>query len=146
MENLNETILKSWLRLSLSVNNERLVSDLPYNESLIYHILYYSYLKNPEQAITATDLCRAIRMKKSQMNRTLTNMEKNGWIVRERSSEDKRQIFVHINLDNIDVYQKQHDRILHLIDELIKKIGKEKAEEANRLFTEIADAAETVIK
>ena len=146
MENLNETILKSWLRLSLSVNNERLVSDLPYNESLIYHILYYSYLQNPGQALTATDLCRATRMQKSQMNRTLTNMEKNGWIARERSADDKRQIFVHINFDRIDVYQKQHAQILHLIDELIKKIGKEKAEEANRLFTEIADAAETVIK
>ncbi len=40
MEATREEVLKGWLKLSLAINNERLVSGLPYNEFLICGILY----------------------------------------------------------------------------------------------------------
>lgn len=146
MDELKENILKSWIRMSLSIHDERIVSSMSYNESLIFHLLYNHQQQFAEQSMTATELCHTMRMQKSQMNRTLTQMEQKELIVRERSTQDKRQVFVRINFDKIGIYQKQHEQILKVIDELITMIGKDKAEDVVRLFELIADAAEKVIK
>lgn len=146
MENLKESILKSWIRMSLSIHDERIVSSLSYNESLIFHLLYERHQQLPTQPMTATELCHVMRMQKSQMNRTLTQMEQKELIVRERSTRDKRQMFVRINFDKIEIYQQQHEQILRIIDELITMVGKDKAEETVRLFELVADAAEKMIK
>lgn len=146
MGDFNERLLQSWLRLSTSICNERIVSDLPYNESLICHLLYKQQLEHPECCLTATDLCRETKILKSQMNRTLGNMEEKGLIVRERSDKDKRQVFVKFNSEQMKIYEEQHRKILNIIDELIIKIGEEKAEEAMTLFNLVADTAEEVIQ
>lgn len=146
MDNFNEEALQAWLNISTAINNDRISLDLPYNESLIYRLLYRHHLQQSGQWLTATDLCRMIRMQKSQMNRTLTSMEKKGLIIRERSSSDKRQIHVKLELERMGLYEKQHEKILQIIDELVTIIGKEKAEEALALFRLIAEAAEKVIQ
>ena len=104
MENINENLLNTWLRLSTSVVNSRLVSNLSYNESLVCNILYHAQKKEPDQLLTATDLCNATKMLKSQMNRTLNQLEEKKLITRIRSSSDKRQLFVKFNLDTADIY------------------------------------------
>lgn len=142
----NEKLLQSWLRLSTAICNERIVSDLPYNESLICHILYKQQLQYPGCYLTATDLCRETKILKSQMNRTLGNMEEKGLIVRERSGKDKRQVFVKFNPEQMRIYEEQHQKILAIIDGLVRKIGKEKAEEAMILFELVADTAQEVIQ
>lgn len=143
---MNEKLLDAWLKLTTAIINERVVSDLPYNESVICNILYKNYRETPDRALTATDLCQKMKMQKSQMNRTLSSMEKKQIISRERSSEDKRQILVRLNMDQLTVYQKQHEKILALIDRLLERIGPEKAENIVDMFTQIADTAEEIIK
>lgn len=145
MENTNEALLEAWLRLSTAINNERVVSDLPYNESLLCNLLYRNQLLHPDQPMTATQLCAKMRMQKSQMNRTLTSLEKKGIICRERSASDKRQIFITLNPERTDIYEKQHQEILALIDALLGKIGREKAEEIIALFRTIADTADELL-
>lgn len=146
MDDLRENILQAWVRMSLAVCDERIVSELSYNESLIFHLLYQRHLEENAQAMTATELCQLMRMQKSQMNRTLTHMEAEGFITRERSTLDKRQILVHLNFEKIGIYQKQHENILEIIDELLTTIGKDKAADVVRLFDMISDAAKKVIK
>lgn len=146
MKNIDEALLGAWLRLSTTICNERIVSDMPYNESLICNILYRNQLDSPEHYLTATDLCKELKMLKSQMNRTLTSMESKQVIIRERSSLDKRQVYVKLNPEKDRIYEEQHSKILHIINELVGKIGKEKAVEALELFTLLADTAEEVIK
>ena len=84
-------------------------------------------------------------MLKSQMNRTLVSMEQKNYITRERSTLDKRQIFITLNPEQMDLYQKQHRKILSIIDKLIEKMGEDKALEAIRTFQLIADTAEEVL-
>ena len=36
----NEALLTTWLRLSTSISNNRFVSEMSYNESLVCSILY----------------------------------------------------------------------------------------------------------
>ena len=112
MAALNEELLNSWLDLSLAVINEKIVSHIPYNESLICNILNRHALEGNTQPMTATRLCEMTRMQKSQMNRTLSAMEKRGLIYRKRSLDDRRQIFVYLNSDNSSLYFLQHQMVI----------------------------------
>ena len=99
MTEINENILSSWIRVMLAIDSQRLIKDMPFNEAVICNILYHG-----EKKMTATDLCEITGMKKSQMNRTLTAMEDKGMIKRERSLNDKRQIYISIDENNKDIY------------------------------------------
>ena len=146
MQNINEKVLSAWLKLSTAICNERIVSELPYNESLVCGILHENAVENPEEKITATDLCEKTNMQKSLMNRTLNSLEEKGLIFRKRSEKDKRQVFVSMNMDNAEVYERQHKNILRVVDEIVEKVGKEKADEIVSLFTLISNKAKEVIE
>ena len=145
MQNINEKVLSAWLKLSTAICNERIVSELPYNESLVCGILHENAVDHPEEKITATDLCEKTNMQKSLMNRTLNSLEDKGLIFRKRSEKDKRQVFVSMNMENAEVYERQHKNILRVVDEIVEKVGKEKADEIISLFTLISNKAKEVI-
>ena len=146
MANLNEELLHAWLRVSTSIVNSRIVSELSYNETLVCNALYRNLLELGDKPLTATDLCGMTNMLKSQMNRTLNLLEVKGLITRQRSIEDKRQVFVMFNSDKADVYQAQHVRILKLLDGIIGELGEEKAEEIVETLLQIADIADGILK
>lgn len=139
---LNETLLASWLRLSTSVNNSRFVSEMSYNESLVCNILYRHQISTPDAPLTATDLCQMTKMLKSQMNRILTQLEKKNMITRIRSLKDKRQVLVSFNLEQAKSYETQHEQILEVLDRIINELGAQKVEEAIELFHKVSDIAD----
>lgn len=134
---LNEQLLQSWLQLTNAINNERLVSDLPFNELVIYRYL----LLNEPNLLTATDLCNMTKMQKSQMNRTLISMENKQLIQRIKDSNDRRKVFIQLNQANHNVYQNEHAKILNIIDRLIECIGVDKANQVLQIFNLVAEVA-----
>ena len=118
---------------------------MPYNEALICNILYRHQMRDKVNKLTATDLCRQTKLLKSQMTRTLRKMEEKNIITRQRSSTDRRQIFISLN-PNADSFYIQHHKSLRLIDALATKAGPEKSQEAIDLFTYIANMAEEMIE
>ena len=142
----NERLLGAWLKISTVINNSRLVSEMSYNESLICNILYRNAMEHPVQLLTATDLCAETKILKSQMNRILTQLEEKKLITRERSSEDKRKVFVRLTVDQSNTYIKQHAQILKLLDDIIEKLGEEKAIEITDALNGISDVASEIIK
>ena len=142
----NERLLGAWLKISTVINNSRLVSEMSYNESLICNILYRNAMEHPEQLLTATDLCTETKILKSQMNRILAQLEEKKLITRERSSEDKRKVFVRLNEDQSNTYIKQHSQILKLLDDIIERLGEEKAIEITEALNGISDVASEIIK
>ena len=134
----NEQVLEAWLQMTTVINNERITPDLPYNESMICRYLY----QNQDLDVTATDLCNYMRMQKSQMNRTLTSMEKKQLITRIRSEKDTRKIYDSM----IKIYKKQHEKILKIVDELFDKIGYERQPEVIELFDLITQTAKEMLK
>jgi len=142
---LNEALLGAWLKLSTAINNSRLVSEMSYNESLICNILYRNVAECPEKTLTATDLCDETKILKSQMNRILTQLEEKNLIIRERSSEDKRKIYIRLTSDQSNAYLKQHEQILKLLDDVIAKLGKEQTKEIIRALNGISDVADEII-
>ena len=145
MHNINEKVLNAWLKLSTTICNDRIVSELPFNESLVCGILHKNAKESPEKQMTATELCEKTNIQKSLMNRTLNSMEEKGLIFRKRSDKDKRQVFVSINMDNTAAYESQHKKILSMVDSVLEKVGKEKAEEIVQLFTLISNKAKEVM-
>lgn len=146
MAHLNEELLHAWLRVSTSIVNSRIVSELSYNETLVCNALYRNMMEQGEKPLTATDLCGKTNMLKSQMNRTLNLLEVKGLIARQRSTEDKRQVFVMFKKDRADAYEAQHARILTLLDGIINELGAEKTEETVRNLLQIADIADGILK
>ena len=145
MKETNESLLRAWLKLSSSIVNDRVVSDLSYNEALICNILFRERMTNPQCHLTATDLCNETRMLKSQMNRTLCRMEARGLICRERSQEDKRKIFVFMNPDHMGLYHELHRKVLVLVDGIVSEIGETKAKLITELMNEISTAADRLL-
>ena len=136
MTEINENILSSWIRVMLAIDSQRLIKDMPFNEAVICNILYHG-----EKKMTATDLCEITGMKKSQMNRTLTAMEDKGMIKRERSLNDKRQIYISIDENNKDIYMKMNENTLKIVEKIASKLDKKELEEVIRVFNLVAEAA-----
>ena len=141
MENLDEKLLSAWLQLSILISNDRVVADMPFKEALVCNILS----KEDGSRLTATDLCEKTKTLKSQMNRVLNSMEEKGLICRERSTEDKRQVYVKLNWEQSEAYQKEHSKNLQLVNAIIDKLGKEKAKSIIEDLEAISAIAEEVI-
>ncbi len=141
MRDMHELLLNAWLRLSTSINNARLVSEMTFNESLICNILYNHTKANDGSIITATDLCNMTNMLKSQMNRTLNQLEKKNMITRERSTVDKRQIIITMNLEQCHTYENQHRRILDILDAVIEQLGETKTRQTIDTLNQISEIA-----
>lgn len=140
--NLSEALLSSWLRISTSVNNSRIVSKLTYNESLVCNLLYRNHKDEADAPMTATFLCQKTKMLKSQMNRTLNQLESKGMIRRERSTTDKRIVFIKLNSDALKDYEKQHESIMVILNQIISELGLEKTKETIFILEKICDIAD----
>jgi DNA-binding MarR family transcriptional regulator len=143
---LNEVLLGAWLKISTAINNSRLVSEMSYNESLICNILYRNATENPDVLLTATDLCTETKILKSQMNRILTQLEEKNLITRERSTQDRRKVYVCLTNEQSNAYLKQHEQIIKLLDDIIAKLGEEKTLEIIEVLNGISDVAGEIIK
>lgn len=141
-KDMNEKILTAWLNMTTVINNDKITVELPFNEAMICRYLYLYRNGN----VIASQLCEWMNMQKSQMNRTLTNMENKNLIRRIRNEEDRRQIFVVLNEDMISVYAQQHAKILHLINQICEKVGEEKAKEIIDMFDLVSSTAASILQ
>ena len=139
MENLSEKLLAAWLKMSSVVNNERIVSTIPYNEAHVCNLLYRRRMDSPESYLTATELCAQTRILKSQMNKVLASLEKRGMIERFPAPDDRRKAYIRLKEENLGQFEAVHARSIHLVNRAIERLGKEEAERAAELLDRIAD-------
>ena len=138
---LNQYLLTAWLRLSGVIKKRKIVKTLSYNEAIVCN-----YLLNKEDCSTATEICRVSGIKKSQMNRILNSLEERNIIYRERSSNDKRIMYISLNMENMALYQKEHKGVMEIMDTIIERIGPDKAALAADLVVEISGCVDEIIK
>ncbi len=136
-DQMSEALLEGWLAMSLAISNERLVKAMTYNESMVCGFLYRQR-KEGGEPLTATELCEHLSMKKSQMNLILNRLESQGLIKRERSSQDKRQVYLFLTDQGVPFYEKAHSEILRLPRGVIERMGQEKAGRFTELMKEAA--------
>ena len=92
--------------------------------------------------MTATDLCNKTKILKSLMNLTLNNLEKKEMIRRVRSKKDKRQYYLVLNEEHIDVYNREHKRIIGLIKEATKELNDTEIQTIIDVLGKITDSME----
>ena len=117
VDSKKEAILKAWLDMIIAIDSQRVTSMLPFNEAVVCN-----YLKNhQDEEITATDLCKMMKMQKSLMNRTLNSLEEKEIIKRARSNNDKRKIIV-ILCDENNIYHAQHQLVLDYVEAIVNNL------------------------
>ncbi|MDD6661314.1 MAG: MarR family transcriptional regulator [Lachnospiraceae bacterium] len=124
-QDLCERILDGWLKMSTAISNERIVSAMTYNESMVCGALY-QVQSGGASLLTATRLCSRLQILKPQMNVILNGLEKRGLIRRERSSKDHRQVHILLTKEGENVYASAHQELLALPQGLIDRLGAEK--------------------
>ena len=137
-DQMSEALLDGWLQMSTAISNERLVKAMTYNESMVCGFLYRQSLRKNKEALTATELCRRLSMKKSQMNLVLNRLESQEIIRRERSRQDRRQVYLFLTDQGVPFYEKAHKEILKLPGGVIERMGEEKARRLTELMKEAA--------
>ena len=121
--NAGERLLSAWLTLSSTLWNERVVTGMTFNEAFICNLLRHQAEDPAEHPLTATDLCERTRLLKSQMNKILSEMERKGYIRRERSEKDKRQILLHLTDVGKAAYAAEHEGVTAILNALVEDLG-----------------------
>lgn len=138
-----DKLLDSWLNLTSTLWNTRLVSSLTYNEAHVMGLLLrHSTEANP---MTATDLIHRTRLLKSQMNKILTALEARGYITRTRSDLDKRMIFIRLTQEGTEAYLEEHKGVNAILNQLISKIGPERALHIAKELGEITEILDGIV-
>ena len=120
-----DKLLDAWLNLTSTLWNTRLVSSMTFNEAHVLGILLRH--QSDEEPMTATDLIRRTRLLKSQMNKIITSLEGRGYVSRVRASLDKRMIHIHLTAEGERAYLEQHKAVEDILEQLIERIGAERA-------------------
>ncbi len=120
---LNEELLTTWLKLSNTINNDRLVTGLSFNEAMVCGFIAKAQKEN--RFLTASDLCAETRILKSQMNAILRSLEEKGMLARQRSQQDLRQIELQLLPDGQERYMQTHQQVLSLVDRLMGDMPEE---------------------
>ena len=146
MENLNERLLSAWLNMSSVVNNERIVSTIPYNEAHVCNLLYRQRMTDPENYLTATELCAQTRMLKSQMNKVLTALEKREMIERFQAPDDRRKAYIRLVESNLHKFEAVHSHSIDIVNRAIEKLGEKEAEKTVGLLWRLAGYVDESLK
>ena len=141
---LNEELLSVWLRLGAVIDNQRLVSDLPFNEAMVCGLLLRA--KEAGHTLTASDLCRETRILNSQMNAILHSLEKKGFLQRQKSPHDLRCSEIFLLPEGRERYLDSHRRTLALVDRLIESLGQDNATTLIPLLSQAADSFDQILK
>ena len=134
-----EALLQAWIDMSLRVRGNRLVSGFSFNEIVICRILYTQQFQEGK-TVTATDLCGRMQLLKSQINKILTSMEKQGLIERVRSENDRRKMEIRLRPEAAEGYMDAHERILKIMEHVCDHLGEEQAQRLTTLLREAVRA------
>lgn len=139
-----EALLRAWLGLTAAICNRRMVSGLTFNEAVVCNHLRYQQKNCPDSPLTATDLCEKTSLLKSQMNGVLASLEKQGFLTRNRSSRDRRQVYLALTEAGERAYQKAHEQASDLLRELVMEIGTETADKLTVQFEHIIASIQNI--
>jgi len=138
-----DKLLDSWLNLTSTLWNTRLVTTMTFNEAHVLGILLRH--SSDETPMTATDLIRRTRLLKSQMNKILTALESRGYITRTRAELDKRMIFILLTPEGVAAYQEEHKNVDVILNQLVNRIGPERALFIARELGEITEILDGIV-
>ena len=136
---LGESLLRSWLELAAVIGSREMVTGMTYNEAVVCNHLSHRMHTTPDRPITATELCEKLKVRKSQMNQILTSLETQGYLIRTRSEQDRRQVELTLTEAGQEAYRQAHSGARELLGAVVARLGEDATREVIHIF-ELANA------
>lgn len=138
--NIQNSLIGSWVKLSGIIKNSRITTGLKYNEAIVMLSIYSRYLADGEGFTSVQDIIKETGMLKSQVNRTLGELEKQGLITFTKGKKDRRTKFVKCVKEKLDIFLTVHNSSVKVAEKIVDIIGKDDAETFVRIVTKLSDA------
>lgn len=138
--NIQNSLIGSWVKLSGIIKNSRITTGLKYNEAIVMLSIYSRYLADGEGFTSVQDIIKETGMLKSQVNRTLGELEKQGLITFAKGKKDRRTKFVKCVKEKLDIFLTVHNSSVKVAEKIVDIIGKDDAETFVRIVTKLSDA------
>lgn len=142
---LDEQVLSAWIRLNSVLKDSRMTKNLTYNEAIVMNLVYERYAQDPHALVSVKTITRETNMLKSQVNRTITALCNQGFLTKQRDTEDGRNLLVAPIPEKLPEFLAVHAHSLAMVQEVIAVIGEADA----RTFVSISERvvqAESQIK
>lgn len=136
---LGESLLRAWLELAATIGSREMVSGMTYNEAVVCNHLSHRMKTAPDRPITATELCEKLKIRKSQMNQILTSLENQGYLIRTRNDQDRRQVKLMLTSAGQEAYNAAHNGARELLRAVVARLGDDATQDVIRIF-ELANA------
>lgn len=144
MNAIDEPLLYAWLRMSTTLEDIQPYTRLTRNESLICHVLFRQEKTRPGVPLTPTDISRRTKIRKSQVNRSLNQLERRGIITREHSTADRRKVYVHFMTENASAFFEMYAKSIEMTDRFVSAVGADEAERLIAVMDKVTEIAESV--
>lgn len=112
---LEEELLRAYINMSVNIKENRLLSDLSFNEIMVMNLIV-------EEERSFKELEERLNILKSQLNRIINDLKAKGLVETYIPLNDKRKLIIKKG-HNIELYNTEHERMLRLMSLVKNKLG-----------------------
>lgn len=129
----------------LQKNSSRLhhLSDLSPSEFMVFN---HVYRLQGDQGVRASNLSTHTRLSRSSISHLLRSLEAKGLTERTTCHEDRRAVYVRATENGCELYGAMTAKIKSYTEEVLRRMGHEKAEQLIALLNELADTLSDVLQ
>ena len=139
-----EKILDCWIKLSLSLKNERFVSNMSVTESIVCRIIYQGSLIN--EFYRQVDIVNKTKMLKSAVNRLMNGLEAKRIVEHYQLENNRKSIYYRLSTEAEKFFLAQHDEIINLVKKILAELTDEEAGSVLYLFNKLANISERILE
>lgn len=139
--NKNEEVIKSWIRLTSIIRNNRIIKNYNYNEAIILNLVYEAYQK--QEGVYLQDILSFTHMLKSLANRTINQLVTAGFVYRQKENGSNRQILYFVAAKEQE-YLSMHEEILKKVESIAEIVGEEDLEIFISIVKRLSDGLEKI--
>ncbi|MBS1476702.1 MAG: MarR family transcriptional regulator [Acholeplasmatales bacterium] len=112
---LEEELLRAYINMSVNIKENRLLSDLSFNEIMVMNLIV-------EEERSFKELEERLNILKSQLNRIINDLKSKGLVETYIPLNDKRKLIIKKG-HNIELYNTEHERMLKLMSLVKNRLG-----------------------
>ncbi len=143
-EDLRERLLNAWIGLNGYLKDSRVTQTMTYNEAVTMKLVLDQYRQDGVGRTPVQAILRKTRMLKSQVNRTVNALCRQGYLTKEKGGEDARALFVRPVPERLADFLAVHARSLQMAQTIIDVIGAEDAAQFVRICQRLLAAEPTL--
>lgn len=144
-EDLRERLLNAWIGLNGYLKDSRVTQAMTYNEAVTMKLVLDQYRQDGVGRTPVQAILRKTRMLKSQVNRTVNALCRQGYLTKEKGGEeDARALFVRPAPERLADFLAVHARSLQMAQTIIDVIGAEDAAQFVRICQRLLAAEPTL--